>query len=194
MSEAAEDQGFQRAPAFTTLQTHWSDGSTRDQDRKRKLVAERVRLLFGCYRQGDANDIETYTVAVASVLSIFPDEIIVDVTDPVRGLPSKLKWLPTVAEVRAECDRLQKLREPVQVRPREIESHIPEDERARVAAKMEKLQRELAPAEFRDEPTKTIAERLEKYKSEGAAGIQFSEEMRRKLALDAEQRDDLAGL
>src|SRR3972149_3077313 len=65
-----------------------------------------ARLLLGCYRVGDANDPEVYISAVVTVLSRYPIEIMRMACAPNDGLPSKLKWLPTVAEVSTECARL----------------------------------------------------------------------------------------
>jgi hypothetical protein len=62
--------------------------------------------LLGCYRAGDANDPEIYVAAVISVLVRYPVEIIREVTEPATGLPGKSNWLPTVAEVRNECEVL----------------------------------------------------------------------------------------
>lgn len=73
-------------------------------------MTSRVRLLCGCYRKGDASDPGTFVVAVATVLLGYPPDIVVSVTDPGTGLPSKLQWLPSVAEVKAECERLMALR------------------------------------------------------------------------------------
>lgn len=42
--------------------------------------------------------------AVTAILSEYPDSVIETVTDPRTGLPSKIKWLPTVAEVKTECE------------------------------------------------------------------------------------------
>lgn len=79
-----------------------------------KYAAERARLLFGCYRRGDANDPETYVAAVAAVLSAYPEETMRFVTDPRSGLPGQKKrdpktgqeWsgLPDVADVRSACE------------------------------------------------------------------------------------------
>jgi hypothetical protein len=63
-------------------------------------------VLFGCYRAGDANDPETYSAAVAAVLATYPPDVVKRVTDPRTGLPGRSKWLPTVSEVRDECERL----------------------------------------------------------------------------------------
>lgn len=60
--------------------------------------------MFGCYRKQDANDPDIYVAAVASILNEYPPAVIDFVTDPRTGLPNRLKWLPTVAEVREGCD------------------------------------------------------------------------------------------
>lgn len=62
--------------------------------------------LLGCYRTGDANDPETYIAAVVSILNRYPLEVIAEVTEPATGLPGKLKWLPSIAEIREECEIL----------------------------------------------------------------------------------------
>lgn len=42
---------------------------------------------------------------MVSVLSRYPENIIADVTEPATGLPATSKWLPSVFEIREECDR-----------------------------------------------------------------------------------------
>ena len=74
-----------------------------------KLAAERTRLLFGCYRRGDANDPEIYTAAVAAVLAEYEPDVITRVTDPRTGLPRKTKFLPNPAEVAEACDEARKV-------------------------------------------------------------------------------------
>jgi hypothetical protein len=61
--------------------------------------------LFGCYRASEANDPETYVTAAAALLSRYPEAVARQVCDPVRGLPSKAKWLPAIAEIREACER-----------------------------------------------------------------------------------------
>lgn len=67
---------------------------------------KQARLLLGCYRTGDANDPEVYVAAVVAVLSKYPMHVMRMACDPNDGLPSKIKWLPTIAEVSEECRRL----------------------------------------------------------------------------------------
>lgn len=41
-----------------------------------------------------------------AVLSAYPLEVVRDVVDPRCGLPSRVKWLPTIAEIKEECEEL----------------------------------------------------------------------------------------
>lgn len=71
------------------------------------LIGDRVRILMGCYRQGEASDPDIYATAIASVFAGYPETVVRAVTDPARGLPGRSKWLPSVAEVVAACDAEQ---------------------------------------------------------------------------------------
>ena len=73
-------------------------------------VGELAKLLLGCYRTGDANDPAIYSGAVIAVLSDYPLDIIRAVVDPRSGLPSRSKWLPTVAEIKEACETLHRPR------------------------------------------------------------------------------------
>lgn len=79
-----------------------------NSDAVSRMIAAKAgaRRLLGCYRAGDANDPETYVSAVISVLARYPIEIIREVTEPATGLPGRSQWLPTVAEIRNECEVL----------------------------------------------------------------------------------------
>src|SRR5262249_23628308 len=72
------------------------------------FAAERANLLFGCYRKGEANDPETYTLAVAAVLADYEPEVIRRVTDPRTGIPRKLKFMPNPAEIAEACEAEKK--------------------------------------------------------------------------------------
>ena len=73
----------------------------------KKLAAYHAKLILGCYRAGEANDPEVYATAVAAVLSRYPADIGARLSDPKDGTAGKLKWLPTVSEIKAMCDELQ---------------------------------------------------------------------------------------
>lgn len=42
--------------------------------------------------------------AFVSVLARYPDSVVIAVTEPATGIPSKLKWPPSIAEVVKACD------------------------------------------------------------------------------------------
>ena len=72
-------------------------------------ATERARLMFGCYRRGDANEPDVYVAAIASVLSRYEMDVIHEVTDPFSGLPGRKKengfsGLPDVADVKEACE------------------------------------------------------------------------------------------
>lgn len=68
------------------------------------VAAERAQLLLGCYRPGDANDPEIYAAGIVDILRSYPEDVVRRVTAPRTGLPGRLKWLPTIAEVRQACE------------------------------------------------------------------------------------------
>jgi hypothetical protein len=82
------------------------------------VAIERAGLMFACYRRDDANEPEVYLAAVVSVLTRYPQTVVVTVTEPFSGLPSKQKFLPSIAEIKEACEaemadiyRMQKRRD-----------------------------------------------------------------------------------
>jgi hypothetical protein len=71
-----------------------------------EFVTQRVELLMGCYRRGQAENPTVYVSAIAAVLARYSPAIVRTVTDPVKGLPSKCDFLPTVKEVHDACEAL----------------------------------------------------------------------------------------
>jgi hypothetical protein len=99
-----ENEQFNRRPQTSSTA---SEPST--SPRQLTYATERAKLMFGCYRRGDANDPDTYVAAVAAVLSRYNSEIIKAVTDPYSGLPARKTesgWsgLPDVADVKEACE------------------------------------------------------------------------------------------
>lgn len=63
-----------------------------------------ARQLMGCYRGRDFIDAETFAAALAMTLSAHPIEVARLVCDPLVGIPSRLKFPPSLAEVREEIE------------------------------------------------------------------------------------------
>jgi len=76
----------------------------------------KARMLLSCYRRDEANNPEIYVMAIASILSEYPKEIVDLVTDPRSGIAGRQKFLPAAAEIKEECEeaafKLERLRRP----------------------------------------------------------------------------------
>jgi hypothetical protein len=55
--------------------------------------------LFACYPHATPNRPKEYTAAVVALLAEYPAEVVAVVTDPRRGLATRCKFLPTIAEL-----------------------------------------------------------------------------------------------
>lgn len=98
-------------PYTTQLETYTktsSSGSRHSTSPHQAAYAmERARLLFGCYRRGDANDPDTYVAAIARVLSSYDAELIREVTDPLTGIVTSEKYMsfmPNAGELKVYCE------------------------------------------------------------------------------------------
>lgn len=72
-----------------------------------KYATQRAKLLFGCYRRSDANEPETYVMAVAAVLAGYDVELIREVTDPRTGISTDERyatWPPNSGELKIYCE------------------------------------------------------------------------------------------
>jgi hypothetical protein len=67
-------------------------------------AANYTRILLGCYRKGDVADPEIYSRGVVAVFTQYPEWAVQAVSSPANGLPSRLQWLPTIAEVKGACE------------------------------------------------------------------------------------------
>lgn len=68
------------------------------------FAAQRARIMLGCYPRGQAEDPDTYVMALAAVLAEYPEPVAKFVSDPRSGLPRTQKFLPAVAEVATACE------------------------------------------------------------------------------------------
>lgn len=63
-----------------------------------------ARSLVGMYPAREVNDAKAYASGVTALMSAYPLYAVRHVCNPVTGLPSRLKWLPTLAEIREALD------------------------------------------------------------------------------------------
>jgi hypothetical protein len=84
-----------------------------------EVAAARATLLFGYYPRNEANDPEIFIAGATAMLASYPEVVVERVCDPIRGLPSKSKFLPAIAEIRETCEREMVWYDAVERRERE---------------------------------------------------------------------------
>jgi hypothetical protein len=69
-----------------------------------ETAVNRARLLIGCYRTENFADADIAIRALVAILMRYPEEVVIAITEPATGIPAKLKWPPSLAEVVSACD------------------------------------------------------------------------------------------
>lgn len=67
-------------------------------------ASDYANRLMGFYPAREVNDPVTFAAGMAANFAALPRNIVKRVCDPVKGLPSRLKFLPTIADVREALD------------------------------------------------------------------------------------------
>jgi hypothetical protein len=70
-----------------------------------KTVAICAAMFFGCYRAAETSSPKIYLAAAEAVLRCYPENVVRAVCDPVNGLPSRSKFLPSIAEIKKACEK-----------------------------------------------------------------------------------------
>lgn len=99
---------------------------------KATLATARATLMFGCFRRDEASDPEIFMDAAIAILLDYPDDVIISVTDPRNGIPSRQKWPPQPQEVKAACEELYAFERRKQAREAKLKEQF--DERAKSEA------------------------------------------------------------
>jgi uncharacterized protein YllA (UPF0747 family) len=81
-------------------------------------------MMFGCFRKGDANDPDMYVAAITSTLARYPEDVIIEVTHPGTGLPTKSSFLPSVKEVFDYCEKRMEPRREAAARQKRIDKQL----------------------------------------------------------------------
>jgi len=63
-----------------------------------------ARSLMALYRRADFIDVDVFSTAMCAVFADYPASIGRQAIDPVRGLPSRLKFPPSIAEIKEALD------------------------------------------------------------------------------------------
>lgn len=68
------------------------------------VVARQGEILFSAYRSDQYADPRGFAVQLATVLSEFPDDVVMFVTSPQTGIQRRSKWPPTISEILEACE------------------------------------------------------------------------------------------
>ncbi len=63
-------------------------------------AADAARMLLGMYPARQVNNADVFATALATLLAAYEGDFVKRVLNPVDGLPSRCKFLPTLAEVK----------------------------------------------------------------------------------------------
>jgi hypothetical protein len=148
-------------------------------EKRNASIKKAAQMLLGCYRTGDAHDPEIYVTAAVAVLSDYPLDIVNAVTDPRTGIPSRIKWLPTIAEIKDACEDIAGPRR--RMAEWETRSRAQLDERAQLEALDGNTERERITEGF-----KQLLARLQPDKAD-KANQYTPEAVKAKLGLTDEQ-------
>jgi hypothetical protein len=97
------------------------------------FYSQRAQELFAQYRKDDAHNPEVYAASVAVLFSDYPDDALFVACDPRTGIPGKIKWLPTIAEIKEFLEALMAERHRMAQRQQEAQARAdaPEPEPVR---------------------------------------------------------------
>jgi hypothetical protein len=70
-------------------------------------ASDAAELILSSYPQSvNPVNAECYATQVVALLSSYPPEVGFKLAEPVHGIVGKLKWLPSVSELKEEADKL----------------------------------------------------------------------------------------
>lgn len=95
----------QHLASLAASKQHLTQSSINSTESK-KLALYHAKLILGCYRTDDVSDPQVFVTGVATVLSRYAADVGARLSDPKDGIAGRIKWLPTISEIREECDRL----------------------------------------------------------------------------------------
>jgi hypothetical protein len=71
------------------------------------MALRAAQTLFRCFpHHAQTTESETFLAGAVVVLAAYPDDVMQRAVHPLTGLPGKLKFVPTIAELKVECDAI----------------------------------------------------------------------------------------
>lgn len=94
----------------------------------RRLCALAAQRLLASFQHAAAHDPESFLAGVIAVLTRYPLDVVAEVTNPATGLPSKMKFLPSISEVREACEAANGVKRDKEIRERNLREQLAERE------------------------------------------------------------------
>lgn len=122
----------------------------------RETAAQAARFVFGSFRKSDAADPETFAIGVERVFCAFATGIVMRAADPLEGLASRHRYLPSIEEILSFCKEVQRERDLLRAlmermlktnaerRNAREQPRISEEEMARRRALVDRVRRQVA--------------------------------------------------
>jgi hypothetical protein len=132
----------------------------RDHHCDAETAATLARNLVGMYPAREVHDAKAYAAGMTAVLMAHPADFVRRVCDPARGLPSRLKWLPTLADVTEAITAERNRRERIASNARYVIAH--HDARKREAEEQAEFEANRPSAEDR---ARQVAEAMARLKA-----------------------------
>ncbi len=141
METVADAVGKALVNSRSSSPTRRENGSLRQALADRLLLSdalEHVEKLLRAFPNGGANAGKGYIGALASALAEYPRMVAIRCCDPVHGVSRETRFLPTVADVVAFCEReTADMRKPVETEDRDARILREMAERAEAEAKLQ---------------------------------------------------------
>ena len=102
--EASEPGPFCKLLPVAACQAVIDAGARAAAPTQPEAATDMAQAILGVYRKDDVNDPQVYVRALAGLLGSYPFAVSRKVAHPYEGLPSRLKFLPSIAEVREALD------------------------------------------------------------------------------------------
>ncbi len=72
-----------------------------------KQAAKAIETILACYPQAKAHDVKFYLKVLTVLLIEYPATVVLEVAHPAGGIAGRVKFLPTIAEVKELADKFR---------------------------------------------------------------------------------------
>jgi len=112
-------------------------------------VALLVERMLRCFHRKEGVDPQVFASAIVGILLDYPMEIVMEITDPIHGLPARQQFMPSPYDVRQACEARMRPRRESAARQVRVKAQL--DERKAIAEQRAAPERKQTLAEIQVE-------------------------------------------